>query len=142
MDHCTTYIKRKKTNLNTVSLIILCNKIILYYILRHGYYIDIYITYKSIIYFSESFFITFSFPANIKRLFLASNKTENLSCIDILKTHACVLVIIGQRMLYTTGQPLENPKKIEEVSNEWCTYMSLINIIDYVDNKNYRVPIF
>lgn len=59
--------------------------------------------------------MAFSFPANVKRLFFASNKTENLSCIDILKTHACVLVIIGQRMMYTTGQPLRNPKKFEEV---------------------------
>lgn len=59
--------------------------------------------------------MAFSFPANIKRLFLASNKTENLSCIDILKTHACVLIIIGQRMLYSTGQPLQNPKKFDEV---------------------------
>jgi len=59
--------------------------------------------------------MAFSFPANIKRLFLNSNKTESLSCIDILKTHACVLIIIGQRMLYSTGQPLQNPKKIDEV---------------------------
>ncbi|XP_025407688.1 nose resistant to fluoxetine protein 6-like isoform X2 [Sipha flava] len=63
----------------------------------------------------KSFFMTFSFPANIRRLFLASNKTDNLSCIDILKTHGCVLVIIGQRMLYTTSQPLQNPSKFEEV---------------------------
>jgi hypothetical protein len=61
--------------------------------------------------------MTFSFPANIRRLFLASNKTDNLSCIDILKTHGCVLVIIGQRMLYTTSQPLQNPSKFEEVPN-------------------------
>jgi len=59
--------------------------------------------------------MAFSVPANIKRLFLASNKTENLSCIDILKTHACVLIIIGQRMLYTTGQPHQHPKNFEEV---------------------------
>lgn len=59
--------------------------------------------------------MAFSFPANVKRLFLASNKTENLSCIDILKTHACVLIIIGQRMLYSTGQPLQNPKNLDEV---------------------------
>lgn len=61
--------------------------------------------------------MTFSFPANVKRLFLASNKTEDLSCIDILKTHACILVIIGQRMLYTTGQPLQSPTKTEEVQH-------------------------
>ncbi|VVC24589.1 Nose resistant-to-fluoxetine protein, N-terminal,Double-stranded RNA-binding [Cinara cedri] len=64
----------------------------------------------------KSFFITFSFPANVKRLFVSSNKTENLSCIDILKTHACVLVIVGQRMMYTAGQPLKNSKKVEEVA--------------------------
>lgn len=77
--------------------------------------------------FSESFFMTFSFPANIRRLFLANNKTENLSCIDILKTHACVLVIIGQRMMYTTGQPLQNISKFEEVPNVLLS----INIINY-----------
>lgn len=59
--------------------------------------------------------MAFSFPANIKRLFLTNNKTENLSCVDILKTHACVLVIIGQRMLYTTGQPIKIPRQIDEV---------------------------
>ncbi|XP_025194462.1 nose resistant to fluoxetine protein 6-like isoform X2 [Melanaphis sacchari] len=64
----------------------------------------------------KSFFMAFSFPANIKRLFLASNKTENLSCIDILKTHACVLIIFGQRMLYSSGQPLQNPKKLDEIA--------------------------
>ncbi|CAH1710164.1 nose resistant to fluoxetine protein 6-like isoform X1 [Aphis gossypii] len=64
----------------------------------------------------KSFFMAFSFPANVKRLFLASNKTENLSCIDILKTHACVLIIIGQRMLYSTGQPLQNPKNLDEIA--------------------------
>lgn len=66
--------------------------------------------------------MTFSFPANVTRLFLTSNKTENLSCIDILKTQACILVIIGQRMFYTTGQPLQYPKSVDEVKNYLLYY--------------------
>lgn len=86
----------------------------------------VYYKHEFFLCFIVSFFITFSFPANTKRLFLASNKTENLSCIDILKTHACVLVIIGQRMLYTAGQPLQNPKNVEEVSNVYFKQISPI----------------
>lgn len=90
--------------------------------------------------FLESFFNAFSFPANIKRLFLASNKTENLSCIDILKTHACVLIIIGQRILYSTGQPLQNPNSLDEVYT-CIIYNYNIHIINYLltNTINYLI---
>ncbi|XP_050436822.1 nose resistant to fluoxetine protein 6-like isoform X2 [Adelges cooleyi] len=67
----------------------------------------------------KTFFVIFSFKANTDRLFLANSKSEDLSGINFIKTYACITVILGHRLIYTVGQPLHNPKNVEETADQW-----------------------
>eukprot|EP00102_Acyrthosiphon_pisum_P022676 XP_016659886.1 PREDICTED: nose resistant to fluoxetine protein 6-like [Acyrthosiphon pisum] len=58
--------------------------------------------------------VAFSIQSNLKKLFYNSTKTAEFAGCNFLKIIACLVVLLGHRLMYISAQPIYNTNKIEE----------------------------
>lgn len=69
-------------------------------------------------FFLEPFIVAFSIQSSLKKLFYNNTKTVEFTGCNFLKIIACLIVLLGHRLMYISAQPVYNTNKIEEVN---CT---------------------
>ena len=60
--------------------------------------------------------VAFSVQLNLKKLFYNNTKTAEFVGCNFLKIIACLVVLLGHRLMYISAQPVYNINKIEEVN--------------------------
>jgi len=66
--------------------------------------------------FLEPMLVAFSIQSNFKKLLYNSTKTAELAGCNFLKIIACLVVLLGHRLMFISAQPIYNTNKIEEVN--------------------------